>query len=447
MLDYRATNQERERLESRLRALRKASERDMTKEHAPELANVMRTLQALYRRIICDPASAAHFPDTAHALWRQCFYRPIEEYRKSLKIMNSNIALLLDETNNTGTAKGNGSSSSSGKNDRDVRYVENPSHYFSRLTSGLLACLNSAAIFYSELLVDLEAVLAAALDAESKADCTQDHTAAITERETVLTRIAKSLVCLGDVERYRATYDEAVQELPAATKFSSCERLYERAAFTCPVLGAPHNQMASFAVHTGGTVLQAYRFCRAVLSAVPFPVAAENLRIVFALHEKEEKRRLLSRDRAAAGAGEGEGEGTDGSTAHGGSGSGGRTANSRACLNMFLTVQALLLRFNTTPPTSTGGTGHFHANPAGNTGNGSSSSSGRGAGVPPPTVEEVAAHVNALLPALSRCLEIGCFSGAVVPPLSLYTALYRSIHLCMPPRPSIRLCTPFTPLH
>ncbi|KAK9371027.1 hypothetical protein V1509DRAFT_574217 [Lipomyces kononenkoae] len=92
-------------------------------------------------------------------------------------------------------------------------------------------------------------------------------------RVMVLRSCHRSLVCLGDLSRYREmhSFDSVEKEWRPALNY------YILAKQLCPSLGFPHNQIAVISIFEGSVLSSQYHFYRAMCVQEPFPTAAGNL--------------------------------------------------------------------------------------------------------------------------------------------------------------------------
>ena len=123
---------------------------------------------------------------------------------------------------------------------------------------------------------------------------------------------AVTLLTLGDLARYAADLKRASTGASAAalrTHLVPCARLYAAAVHVCPAFGHAHNQLGLVAALLRRRDVALYRYGRALLAALPFAGARENLlgvaeRVRAALvesDEAEQQRRGASRKPARGG--------------------------------------------------------------------------------------------------------------------------------------------------
>jgi hypothetical protein len=181
-----------------------------------------------------------NFPDVAvqkeadNTLWKNCFYRQIENFRHSLK--------------------------KAARGSVDVHLL--------RLSTEFEEFLARAECFYQNLLRDIEERLRAN-------QMSKDSVVSLYRC------IHSSLLYLGDLARYKETTKDP-------KNWQVAEKYYERAAFLCPELGNAQNQLAVLASYENSDFVALYRYARCIIfmhtsEDRPDVVrATENLRLLFA---------------------------------------------------------------------------------------------------------------------------------------------------------------------
>ena len=71
--------------EKRLKILRNSSEQEVLRQNADEISALVNSLKLAYRRVLLDRRSEQLIKDPDMGLWKVCFYRTIEEFRKVCK--------------------------------------------------------------------------------------------------------------------------------------------------------------------------------------------------------------------------------------------------------------------------------------------------------------------------------------------------------------------------
>ncbi|RMX66028.1 hypothetical protein DD238_003137 [Peronospora effusa] len=177
------------------------------------------------------------------ALWKPCFYRRIEDFRRRIRKY-----------------------AATAQTDRNVR------EHFARVSSEFQQFLTEASAFYTYL----SNVFATWLQQNQPK-------AAIAESSDVATNVARCrqslhrcYVFLGDLARYRELHSQKVKK-----NFAAAEALYHRALAVLPENGNPHNQLAVLATYVEAETVAVYHYCRSLLTSQPFTTAEENLALLF----------------------------------------------------------------------------------------------------------------------------------------------------------------------
>ncbi|CAI5741967.1 unnamed protein product [Hyaloperonospora brassicae] len=174
------------------------------------------------------------------ALWKPCFYRRIEDFRRRIRKY-----------------------AAAAQTERNVR------EHFDRVSKEFQLFLAEAAGFYTHL----RDVFATWLQRAQQGD------AVATDRSDA-TRCRQSLhrcyVFLGDLARYQELHSQRAKK-----NFAAAGALYYRALAVMPENGNPHNQLAVLATYVEAETVAVYRYCRSLLTAQPFTTAEENLALLF----------------------------------------------------------------------------------------------------------------------------------------------------------------------
>jgi hypothetical protein len=195
-----------------------------------------------------DPAYASG-KDMDQSLWKTCFYRKIEEFRKQIRRLAA--------------------AASSVDNKASCQKARAELHDVCTAFGDFIA---DAIGFYQDLMGRYERLYATQRDVRPpEAEGDESELGAVCVRS-----IHRCLIFLGDLARYRELHSEATRK-----DWTEAEKCYHRAIDTMPTSGNPHNQLAVLATYTEAECVAVYRYCRAVLCASPFPTAKENLALLF----------------------------------------------------------------------------------------------------------------------------------------------------------------------
>jgi hypothetical protein len=228
------------------------------KENASEIYQLLLDIRSSYKACILFDVTSSVSPqdkvlskELDGSLWRSCFYKQIEEYRKSIK----NTTLVIDNGTN---------------DNNNLQLIDKARGHLAKLTSALIRMLSESIQFYMELLKELE----------------NSYIRKSTSR--ISTSIFKCLLYLGDLSRYYTAHGgrEGGNSNPDKCDFSTAQNYYDRAYRVLPASGNPHNQLAMLATQTKQEFVACYYYCRSTLCQQPFNNGLVNLSSVFEANKK-----------------------------------------------------------------------------------------------------------------------------------------------------------------
>ncbi|KAE9038741.1 hypothetical protein PR001_g7828 [Phytophthora rubi] len=197
-----------------------------------------RLVDAATRLADAHPAFAAA-KEVEQALWKPCFYRRIEDFRRRIRKY-----------------------AAAAQADPQVR------EHFARVSSEFQQFLMEAAGFYAHL----RDVFALWLQRNRLEGGVATEDGAARCRQS----LHRCYVFLGDLARYRELHSQKAKK-----NFAAAEALYHRALAVLPENGNPHNQLAVLATYVEAETVAVYRYCRSLLTSQPFTTAEENLALLF----------------------------------------------------------------------------------------------------------------------------------------------------------------------
>ncbi|KAG5188781.1 hypothetical protein JKP88DRAFT_177663, partial [Tribonema minus] len=274
--------------EAQLKALSKSKNFDTAAAYA-----LQDDIRHCYADVLAaDPLFAAT-NDVEMALWRSCYYKRIEDFRKrTRKYANHAVP----------------------SGDALAR------EHLHRICMDFQRFLADATAFYATLLTAYDAELAHLRQQLQLAPHEGSHPESA-RIDKLSQSIHRCLIFMGDLARYRELHSEA-----QTPDWSHAEQYYQRALAAMPHGGNPHNQMAVLATYTDAECVAVYRYCRSLLIRHPFMTARENLALLF----EKNKQKLAEEEAAGAASGE-----LRGRTLSNSKGAGGR-GNTGALLKSFL---------------------------------------------------------------------------------------------------------------
>ncbi|ETV94068.1 hypothetical protein H310_12100 [Aphanomyces invadans] len=167
--------------------------------------------------------------ETEQVLWKPCFYKRIEDFRRRIRKYASQSG-----------------------NDKSVR-----DHFF-KLSGEFQSFLDEAAAYYERL----HGYFAASRSGHIG--------------DAIHHSMFRCLIFLGDIARYRELHSQKAKK-----NFRAAEGFYHRALEILPDNGNPHNQLAVLATYVEAETIAVYRYCRSLLLPKPFATAEENLVLLF----------------------------------------------------------------------------------------------------------------------------------------------------------------------
>lgn len=215
------------------------------KENGKEINSLLLTIRNDYRNLIVEQPtlSSSIKKDIDGLLWKQCYYKQIEEYRRGIKKTSG----LVDQEKTRALAE----------------------QHLLKLTAAFLKFLNDAVSNYQDLLQRLESKYRATKSLPPLTSSSQH------EINCLLQSIHRCLLYLGDLTRYRVLHADHIDK-----DYSESERYYERAAFIIPQSGNPHNQLAVLSTYNEIECMAMYHYCRSLLCEQPFAGGIENLALL-----------------------------------------------------------------------------------------------------------------------------------------------------------------------
>ena len=214
--------------------------RQNAKGNSEEIASTLEAIRNDYRKVLI---SAPQLPsslgkDIHGMLWKQGFYKQIEDFRKSIQ---KTIQII------------------EGNPDTTVIMQEKGKIHLLRLSSALYKFLSDSLQFYQDFYSQLESRY---VTSEIK--------------EEILKSMHRCLLYMGDLARYKELYSENKRK-----EYSVAAKYYQRAATLIPASGNPQNQLAVLAIYSKIDIDAVYHYCRSILVGQPFSAAYDNLIILF----------------------------------------------------------------------------------------------------------------------------------------------------------------------
>lgn len=239
----------------RERCIKELKESSDAKLHGPEIAELSIKVRQEYRKLIVQHTSflSQEKRDVDGLLWKNCFYKRIEEFRRSLKKHTPELNQLTPYT----------------------AAYDKHCLFLSKLSFSFKSFLSESVAFYQEMMTELEE----RVKQRSTSTTTSNNN---TEVATATLRcVYRCLLYLGDLERYKELYSGGE---PKA--FNEAEQYYVKATISDPSSGNAHNQLAVLATYNDSEIIAVYRYCRSILVRQPFTGGFENLRTLFSKNNR-----------------------------------------------------------------------------------------------------------------------------------------------------------------
>jgi hypothetical protein len=179
-----------------------------------EVCQCCQALRFAYENLIFSNHHLAQTVDTHQSLWKNVFYRCIEEYRNRIRKYLNLVRQVGDDDR--------------GEAEEQMRQT----------TASFRSFLSEATGFYSRLVRRLRSEFGETEVSNYKISC---H---------------RCLIYLGDIARYSAQYTEGVSN---KKDWSNAAAYYLQASALLPTSGNPHNQLAVLATYMENHLLALYR--------------------------------------------------------------------------------------------------------------------------------------------------------------------------------------------
>ncbi|KAF8945824.1 hypothetical protein BGZ47_001901 [Haplosporangium gracile] len=262
---------------------------------ATGVTNARDRLREEYERLILTDIVLAQSKEIESALWKNVFYIVIDGYRRKLTMLsrpdNSN-----DHSNQQqhpqgrrGGGGGRGDEGSRGGNRDGGRSRPHgtrgnklpvPSVEFRKVSTKFRAFIQEATGFYHRLIQNL----ASCYDLNESGDSM--HAVPIGDRrplsditdaarQSALSSCHKCYIFLGDLARYRQTFNDSPKK-----NWSAARDYYNEARNLLPSSGNPYNQLAVIATFTPNNFLALYFYYRSLAVRLPFMTARNNIKVL-----------------------------------------------------------------------------------------------------------------------------------------------------------------------
>ncbi|KAK9817739.1 hypothetical protein WJX72_001469 [[Myrmecia] bisecta] len=206
-------------------------------------------LRNAYCAVLFQDYAGSQAKEVEQALWKSVFYRPIEEFRRRIKM-----------------------SAMAGEKGKEL---------LKKVKSAFAKFLEDAIGFYKLLALRLQATygnVGFQLDADDAPELLNaELPPAAAQPQDCRISVYRCCICIGDLARY---YEANVSEQPKKD-WRVAEKYYRKAMQIFPEGGNSYNQLAVLATYTDNELGAVYHYFRSLAVPLPFLIARENLNLLF----------------------------------------------------------------------------------------------------------------------------------------------------------------------
>ena len=288
--------------ENRLNTLLEGNKNQITSKSPNNASSVDKTVQGLrsslkaqYSALLSMNSVASGDLGVELSLWKNCFYKPIEEHRVKLKAATSSLSSSLS------SSPSNGGKTEVGRlRNRFQGFLRSVQDFYNVLLgqqARLAGLEHRKGERYNDRFVEHVQVIGRNGGEVEKEEDKESKRTEMDKRLMALHSCHRSLIYLGDLERYMqlsladsgSRYEHPFNSLlpprihpPYSRQWGVAEQHYNRALQLIPTDGNPYNQLAVVASYGGDSVKAVHMYLRAVgVAELPFVTAYQNLRRLF----------------------------------------------------------------------------------------------------------------------------------------------------------------------
>ncbi|KAK3847614.1 MAG: hypothetical protein J3R72DRAFT_431769 [Linnemannia gamsii] len=262
---------------------------------ATGVTNARDRLREEYERLILTDIVLAQSKEIESALWKNVFYIVIDGYRRKLAMLgrpdngNDHSNQQPQQQGRRGGGGGRGDDGGRGGNRDGGRTRPHgnrgnktpvPSVEFRKVSTKFRAFIQEATGFYHRLIQNL----ASCYDLNESGDSM--HAVPIGDkrplsditdaaRQCAISSCHKCYIFLGDLARYRQTFNDSPKK-----NWSAARDYYNEARNLLPSSGNPYNQLAVIATFTPNNFLALYFYYRSLAVRLPFMTARNNIKVL-----------------------------------------------------------------------------------------------------------------------------------------------------------------------
>ncbi|OAQ29116.1 hypothetical protein K457DRAFT_526163 [Linnemannia elongata AG-77] len=229
-----------------------------------------------YERLILTDIVLAHSKEIESALWKHVFYVVIDGYRRKLAMLSRGGGGRGNEGGRGGN-RDNGRSRPHGTRGNKPAV---PSVEYRKVSTKFRAFIQEATGFYHRLIQNLASCYdlnesGHSMHAVPIGDKRPLSDITDAARDSATSSCHKCYVYLGDLSRYRQTFNDSFKK-----NWSAARDYYNEARNMLPSSGNPYNQLAVVATFTPNNFLALYFYYRSLAVSLPFMTARNNIKVL-----------------------------------------------------------------------------------------------------------------------------------------------------------------------
>ncbi|KAK5822406.1 hypothetical protein F5H01DRAFT_144103 [Linnemannia elongata] len=248
-----------------------------------------------YERLILTDIVLAHSKEIESALWKHVFYVVIDGYRRKLAMLsrpdeaNELSNQQQQQQGRRGGGGGRGNEGGRGGNRDNGRSRPHgtrgnkpavPSVEYRKVSTKFRAFIQEATGFYHRLIQNLASCYdlnesGHSMHAVPIGDKRPLSDITDAARDSATSSCHKCYVYLGDLSRYRQTFNDSFKK-----NWSAARDYYNEARNMLPSSGNPYNQLAVVATFTPNNFLALYFYYRSLAVSLPFMTARNNIKVL-----------------------------------------------------------------------------------------------------------------------------------------------------------------------
>ncbi|KAF9437180.1 hypothetical protein BGZ76_001694 [Entomortierella beljakovae] len=236
-------------------------------------------LREEYERLILTNIVLAQSKDIESALWKNVFYMVIDGYRRKLATL-SKPEIGNDQQDGKRDNRRDRDGGRSRPHGNRGSKIPLPSIEYRKVSTKFRAFIQEATGFYHRLIQNLASCYdlnesGASMQVFPTGDKRPTQEISDVARQGAINSCHKCYIFLGDLARYRQTYNESPKK-----NWSAARDYYNEARNLLPSSGNPYNQLAVIATIAPNNFLALYFYYRSLAVRIPFNTARNNIKLL-----------------------------------------------------------------------------------------------------------------------------------------------------------------------